>query len=358
MGQIIDPAATTGCGRVARSQTGCIDKTGGRVLAFHDTRAGRLVPCGPEAASLPIEVNWIDAFLPDQAEVAFLRRTLNIEVPTLEKMSEIESSSRLYHEGDNLFLTITIAILQEDGACHSTPLGFVVTAKVLLTVRFESIKVCEGRQPAAPGGSGPLLGGVGALIVLLEALIDHVADNLENVTANLNQHSQLIFTDQTSAPKPRPKDDDRNLRHVLVRIGQVRAYTSLISETLLEVTRLTRYVVAEASPPLSEEAKARLGRLASDAISLSEHETRLSEKLQFLLDASLGLISVDQNDIFKVLTMVSVIGIPPTLLASMYGMNFKSIPEYDWAWGYEYALFMILMSALIPLLWFKWRRWW
>ena len=103
---------------------------------------------------------------------------------------------------------------------------------------------------------------------------------------------------------------------------------------------------------------ARLERIAHDAASLSDHESRLSEKIQFLLDATLGLIGVDQNDIFKILTMVSVIGIPPTLIASMYGMNFKTMPEYDWAHGYEYGLFMIFMSALIPLLWFKWRGWW
>jgi magnesium transporter len=92
--------------------------------------------------------------------------------------------------------------------------------------------------------------------------------------------------------------------------------------------------------------------------SLSSHEDRLSEKVQFLLDASLGLIGVEQNDIFKVLTIVSVIGIPPTLIASMYGMNFKNIPEYDWVWGYQYGLTLIVVSALIPLAWFKFRRWW
>ena len=102
----------------------------------------------------------------------------------------------------------------------------------------------------------------------------------------------------------------------------------------------------------------RLDRIALDVQSLSSHENRLSDKLQFLLDASLGLIGVEQNDIFKVLTIVTVIGIPPTLIASMYGMNFKNIPEYDWAWGYQYGLFLIVTSALAPLVWFKWRRWW
>jgi magnesium transporter len=99
-------------------------------------------------------------------------------------------------------------------------------------------------------------------------------------------------------------------------------------------------------------------RIGRDAASLNDHEARLSDRIQFLLDATLGLIGVDQNDVFKILTMVSVVGIPPTLIASMYGMNFKNIPEYDWAWGYQYGLTMIALSAIIPLIWFKWRAWW
>jgi magnesium transporter len=273
-------------------------------------------------------------------------------------MSEIESSSRLYREGDNLFLTVPIAARREDGTIQSTPLGFVLTREVLLTVRFEPIKICEGQRPAGPGSDRPLAGGAGALIGLLEALVDHLADDLENVTARLDQSSQSIFNTQIPTSRGRSVGDDRGLRTVLVDIGHVRALTSRISQTLLMVTRMTRYVATEASDRLNPDAKARLSRVARDSLSLSEHETHLSEKIQFLLDASLGLISVDQNDIFKILTMVSVIGIPPTLLASMYGMNFKNMPEYDWPWGYQYGLFVIFISALIPLLWFKWRRWW
>ena len=328
------------------------------MLTFHNTRTGQLIPGALGAQTLPAEIDWIDALSPEPAEVGFLERTLSIEVPDLKQMSEIETSSRLYSVGDNLFLTVPIASQNEDGTSQSAPLGFVVTPKVLLTVRFNPIRVCDSRQGAVSGRDRPLAGGAGALIVLVEALVDNIADDLENVTAKLDQHSQSIFTEPGDNPRRRAAGADKNLRHVLVRIGQVRGFTSRLSETLLVVTRMARYVAAEARDRLGAEALGRLDRIAHDAASLSDHETRLSEKIQFLLDATLGLIGVDQNDIFKILTMVSVVGIPPTLIASMYGMNFKTIHEYDWAYGYQYGLFMIFMSAVIPLLWFKWRGWW
>jgi len=324
------------------------------LLTFH-TRSGRASPVPLDAGALPGEINWIDAFAPSRAEVDFLQRTLGIEVPGLEQLSEIETSSRLYRTGDNLFLTVPIASRHEDGVSLSTPLGFVVTREVLLTIHFGPVRVCDSLPKA--GGERPLAGGVGALIVLVEALIDHIADDLESVTAHLDSHSQMIFL-PSIARGGRPGKNDRNRRQVLAAIGQIRGFTSRISETLLVLTRMARYVAAQEVDQLGAEGIARLDMIAHDAASLSDHENRLSEKIQFLLDATLGLIGVDQNDIFKILTMVSVVGIPPTLLASMYGMNFKTMPEYDWAYGYQYGLTVIFLSGLIPLLWFKWRGWW
>jgi magnesium transporter len=94
-----------------------------------------------------------------------------------------------------------------------------------------------------------------------------------------------------------------------------------------------------------------------DIVSLNDYDTHLTNNVQLLLDATLGLINIEQNNIIKVLTIVSVVGVPPTLVASMYGMNFKTIPEYDWAWGYPYGLTVIALSAILPLLWFKLRGW-
>jgi magnesium transporter len=118
------------------------------------------------------------------------------------------------------------------------------------------------------------------------------------------------------------------------------------------------YIAANAAPYLEADIRAKLKSLQRDIASLNDYETHLTDKIQFLLDATLGLTNIDQNNIFRILTVVSVIGIPPTFVASMYGMNFKNIPEYDWSFGYQYGLFLIALSAIVPIIWFKWRGWW
>jgi magnesium transporter len=148
------------------------------------------------------------------------------------------------------------------------------------------------------------------------------------------------------------------LKSLIPEIGRQREFNSLVEETLLTMSRGVPFLASELAARLTPETRIRLDRIERDVQSLNSHEGRLSEKLQFLLDATVGLIGIEQNDIFKVLTIVSVIGIPPTLIASMYGMNFKHMPELDWAWGYPYGLTLIFLSGVIPLIWFKWRRWW
>jgi magnesium transporter len=122
--------------------------------------------------------------------------------------------------------------------------------------------------------------------------------------------------------------------------------------------RIHAYVAANAAPYLESSIRAKLKSLQRDIASLNDYETHLTDKIQFLLDATLGLTNIDQNNIFRILTVVSVIGIPPTFVASMYGMNFKNIPEYDWSYGYQYGLLLIALSAIVPIIWFKWRGWW
>jgi len=323
------------------------------MLIFHDIVKQTSAPWAGQR-SVPDGVNWVDAFSPTSEESAFLREALTFEPPSLERMSEIESSSRLYRSRDTL--VVTLPLPSPAGALGNTPLALAVTAFALVTTRFEPLKVCEPQQVAASGAERALPGPYGALLAIVESIIDHLADQLEAVTAALVGFSRTVF-DDTATPG-RQSLQTGLLKRTIREIGRKRALTSQIEETLLALDRMIGFVEQEAGAQLAPEARARLDRAARDVASLSSHENRLGDKIQFLLDASLGLIGVEQNDIFKVLTLVSVIGIPPTLIASMYGMNFKNIPEYDWAWGYQYGLTLIAVSIALPLLWFKWRRWW
>lgn len=326
------------------------------MLTFHDAQMLNLTQVARDAATLPEPVVWIDATSPSAEENACLKRLIGVEAPSLDRMLEIESSSRLYRTRDALFATIPMTRHIGPGASANAPLAFVVTPKALLTVRYEEMKSCAPDHVGAMRGDRVIDGPYGALITILETIVDHIADDLEHVMSMLDAHSHAIFA--AAAAGARPAKSGAGPRATLVKLGEARDFTSHLAESLLSLGRMSTFVIGEAAHALPADCKARFERLDRDVASLNGHESRLSEKIQFLLDASLGLIGVEQNDIFKVLTMVSVVGIPPTLIASMYGMNFKNIPEYDWSWGYQYGLTVIALSAILPLVWFKWRRWW
>jgi magnesium transporter len=327
------------------------------MLSFHAPGTAG-IEARTDAKTIPSGVNWIDALRPDAREIAFLERTLDIKVPALETLSEIETSSRLRSANDWLYLSIPM-IHRADGFMPTlTPLGFVLSKDVLLTVRFKPMKAFDdvpdilSRCPAEAGGPG-------ALAAILEVIVDHAADVLEGVGGDLDCLSEEIFGVNHASPRHhKPREDGEQLRRVLRKVGRNGDLTSKIEDLLLGMARVVPYVMANAAPNLEAGMRAKLKSLQRDIASLNDYETHLTDKIQFLLDATLGLTNIDQNNIFRILTVVSVIGIPPTFFASMWGMNFKNIHEYDWAYGYEFGLFIIAVSALIPVIWFKWRGWW
>lgn len=329
------------------------------MLSFHSTAGKPFIKVARDAAAIPAEVNWIDAFRPEPWEIAFLERTLGIAVPTLEKLSQIETSSRLYRDKDHLFLSCPAFYRIEGGLPHATPLGFVLSKDILLTVRFKRLKGFDQIEDEALLQRRLAPDGPGAFIALLHMIVDHVADELESVSGDLDHLSEEIFGMNRAVDQPlKPREDGRRLRAVLRKLGRIGNLTGKINDVLLGMARMVPYVTTNGTEFFSAEARASFKSLHRDIDSLNDYETRLTDKIQFILDATVGLTNVEQNNIFRVLTVVSVIGIPPTLVASMYGMNFKNMPELQWTYGYQYGLVLIALSALIPIVWFKWRGWW
>jgi magnesium transporter len=328
------------------------------MLSFHSSVTNGEIQVPKDAKTLPPDVNWIDAQRPDAWETAFLERLLEIKVPTLLALSEIQSSSRLRAEKDWLHISIPMIYRAEGFMPALTPLGFVLSKDVLLTVRFKHMKAFEDckdnltRYPLQAGGAG-------ALISLMEVIIDHCADTLEGAAGDLDQLSEKIFGARKKvAPRHGPREDGERLSAIMRKIGVHGDLTSKVEDVLLGTARMLPYVATNAAPYLEADKRAKLKSLQRDVASLNDYETHLTDKIQFLLDATLGLTNIEQNNIFRILTIVSVVGIPPTFFASMWGMNFKNIPEYDWAYGYEFGLSVIFLSAIIPIVWFKWRGWW
>jgi magnesium transporter len=302
---------------------------------------------------------WIDMLRPEPDEIAFVKRTTGLEVPGIEELSEIESSSRLRSEAGALYLSAPLVYRSDSDQPVSTPAGFVLTRERLITVRFEEIRSFANfathdlASETDPLSSGAVFAG------LMDAISDRLADILENIAAELDELSHRLFRSpatQTGRRRP-PARESADLRIILRRIGHSGDLASKIRDSLLGIGRIVPYVTSLGSGWLPDNVKPRLDTVRQDVVSLSDYDMHIVTKVQLLLDTTLGLINIEQNNIIKVLTIVSVVGIPPTLIASMYGMNFKDMPELNWSWGYPYGLALIVLSAVLPILWFKWRGW-
>ena len=330
------------------------------MLTLYQSRAAHGErPADLATASLSANVAWIDLLKPSAEEVAFVERTTGLAVPSIENLSEIESSSRLRIRNGAIYLSAPLIYRAGSDQPLATPVGFVLTCERLITVRFEVLSSFEtfiGRDLAAE--SDPLTSAA-VFAGLMDAIADRLADVLENIAAELDTLSHRLFRTPATEPTARrpPARESADLRIILRRVGHSGDLASKIRDSLLGIGRIVPYVATAAADWLPPEIKPRLDTVRQDVVSLSDYDAHIVNKVQLLLDATLGLINVEQNNIIKVLTIVSVVGIPPTLVASMYGMNFKGMPEYDWSWGYPYGLAMIALSAILPVAWFKWRGW-
>jgi magnesium transporter len=311
------------------------------------------------ARTLPQGVVWIDLLNGSPEERAFIERTTGLRVPGFDRLSEIESSSRLATENGALYLSSPMVYRGDTSEPLATPLGFVLTERLLITVRFQDLGTFAAfRDKVAKAPPGPFTSG-DVFIGLLEVAIDRMADLLERLATELDIVSHRIFRAETdrSLGNHRPSRETASLRQLLRRVGAGGDLLSKLRDSLLGIARLVPYAGNGASAWLGEPLKRRVVILTTDIGSLADHANFMTNKVQLLLDATLGLINIEQNNIIKVLTIVSVMGIPPTLIASMYGMNFKNMPELSWSFGYYYGLAVIFLSAILPLAWFKWRGW-
>ncbi len=316
-----------------------------RDLALHETVDDLA------AATLSPDVLWIDMQTPTAEEIAFVERVTKLHVPTRAEISEIENSSRLNIENGVLYMSTPISFRADGTRPATTPVGFVLAEHLLVTVRFETLPAFSGFKERCFAGHDVHPSSAGLFVGLLEAVVDRMADVLEHVGGELDQVSQLVFQPADA------KNGAADLRNTLQSLGHSGELLSKIRDCLLGIGRIVPYVNGLSGDWMPTEVKPHMKTLRGDIASLNDYDAYLNSKVQFLLDATLGLINIEQNNIMKVLTVVSVVGVPPVLIAGIYGMNFKAMPELDWVWGYPYALVLMLVSALIPLAWLKRRGW-
>jgi magnesium transporter len=305
-------------------------------------------------ADLPDDSVWLDLVSPAPGEDKLVERLVGIAVPTREEMQEIEVSSRLYVENGARYLTATLMCQSDTATPKTTPVTFILAGKRLVTVRYDEPRpfILVGQKLARVCPPSP--SGQTVLMDLLDAVIDRAADILEKIAADVDEVSRRIFEEEES----RAADRARSYRAILTTIGRKGDLTSKVRESLVSIGRAVLFLANEADGMgWSKDARAQLRTMQRDVQSLSDHATYLSNKTTFLLDAMLGFVTIEQNNVIKIFSVAAVVLLPPSLVATIYGMNFKHMPELDWTLGYPMAIALILLAAVLPYYFFKWKKW-
>ena len=297
---------------------------------------------------------WVDLVEPTVEERSSFETAFGLHVPTKEQLAEIETTSRLRTEGDVLYMTAPLIFAAEGEPWILAPTGFVLSKNVLLTVRFSKSTAFD--TVIAEFGQAEKFESTLAFARLLEALVDRMADLLEGSSRDLDDASHVIFR-QPPGNRFKLSHETVMLRRLLIRTGRTSERMARIHYALVCLDRMAKFTIERCREWIARDIANRLQTVSSDIASLVQYAEGLVSRVQLLQDAAAGIINIDQNDVIKVLTIASVVGIPPVLVVGVYGMNFKNIPELDWSWGYPYALALVLVSALAPLIWFKWKDW-
>jgi magnesium transporter len=307
-------------------------------------------------ASLPPSATWIDLEEPTREEEQLVERSLGFAVPTREDMVEIEPSSRLYERGGALVITMSVLFGVQDGHPQSAPISFVVKGSKLVTVRYVTPKPWLAFSREARVTPDLVRDAPTALTRLLDAIIDRLADELEESAAEIERISAETFRQKG---REKPRVPTRRLEALLHRIGRNQSLVAKIRETAVSSARAVSFLLASERMHADDCGRARdsLESLGRDLAALIDHSAYQSGQLVFLLDASLGLISIEQNNAMKLFSWAALIFLPPTLIAGIYGMNFEHMPELRWLLGYPMALTLILMSAVLPILILRRKGW-
>ena len=306
-----------------------------------------------ESGAIPDGAVWFDLVSPTLAEDKMLERTLGIAVPTREEMQEIEVSSRLYMENGARYMTATLMCQSDTATPKTTAVTFILAGHKLVTVRYDEPRpftlITNKLARACPAN----VNGEYIMMDLLDAVIDRAADILERAAADIDRVSHDIFE-----PEGRRVDRTKTYRYILRTIGRKGDLTSKVRESLVSIGRLVLFLANEADGlKWPKEMRSQLKTMQRDVQSLSDHASYLGNKVTFLLDAMLGVMSVEQNNIIKIFSIAAVVLLPPTLVATIYGMNFKNMPELSWEYGYPMALILMIIAAVLPYYWFKWKKW-
>jgi magnesium transporter len=296
---------------------------------------------------------WVDLLEPSAEEESFVKQIFGVSLPTREQMREIETSNRLYEEDGILFLTATVVTRLDTDQPQNNPITFILTQDVLITNRyvdplpFRRYVTFAARHPEHCQSAGAILAG------LLEAFVNRIADALETTSDDIDRLANEVFTPIDSKRSQRVRD----YRHILERVGRSGDLNSKARETLSSLGRLLAFAQQSNHMQIDDTIRSRMRTILRDLHQMGDHAAFLGDKVQFTLDATLGMINIEQNNTLKIFSLVTVLLLPPSVIGAVFGMNFRHIPGVYEPWGFILAVLMMIVSAIVPFMMFRRRGW-
>ncbi len=294
---------------------------------------------------------WIDIMSPTKEDENKIESFFSIDIPTREEMHGIEISSRLYKENSALYLTATLITQIDANNTETHSVTFILKDNVLITLRYSELKSFDVfLNRISKKQDCDIKTNFDVLMGIMDSIIDAASDSLKIIGTGLDGISKSIF-------RAFPEDQGKkgNLQNILGKIGKLGDLNGKFSESLLSLSQLFIYLINLSGS--KQFYKKAIDTHTKDIESLITHTNYLSTRVNLLLDASLGMINIRQNAIIKIFSVASVVFLPPTLIASIYGMNFDFMPEVKWTYGYPFAITLMCLSAVLPYYYFKKKGW-
>ncbi|QWE16863.1 magnesium/cobalt transporter CorA [Polynucleobacter sp. AP-Nino-20-G2] len=289
---------------------------------------------------------WIDVVDPEEEELLWIKEAFGVLLPELDDLGDLEASARYFEADDGHLHIRTDFLLDEEETSRNVRVAFVMTKQVLFSIHDEDLPVFRLVRLRARLRPGSVSNAKDVLLDLYSTDAEYSADALEEVYENLEQAGKRVLQDDIT---------DNDAEEVLETIAKEEDTNGRIRRNVMDTRRALSFLMR--SKLLSDEQQEEARQILRDIDSLENHTAFLFDKINFLMDATVGFINLNQSKIIKIFSVVSVALMPPTLLASVWGMNFRYMPELEEAWGYPVAIISMVISAMIPLWYFRHKGW-
>jgi magnesium transporter len=289
---------------------------------------------------------WIDVVDPEEEELIWIKEAFGVLLPELDDLGDLEASARYFEADDGHLHIRTDFLLDEEETSRNVRVAFVLTKQVLFSIHDEDLPVFRLVRLRARLRPGSVSNAKDVLLDLYSTDAEYSADALEEVYENLERAGKRVLSDDIN---------DADAAEVLETIATEEDTNGRIRRNVMDTRRALSFLMR--SKLLSDEQQEEARQILRDIDSLENHTAFLFDKINFLMDATVGFINLNQSKIIKIFSVVSVALMPPTLLASIWGMNYKYMPELDETWGYPMAIAAMIVSAIIPLFYFHSKGW-